>query len=205
MINSVHVGWALTLIFGTAVLLFAVGRGAGPTTTSSDRPSGGIHVAAGAAMITMAWSWGSKLPVWAQVVAFALAAGWFVARVVRGRLHRTQPGGPCWHDLHHAAMAGTLAWSMAAMSGLRSIGSFGDPHARDDMMPMPHHHEMPSALPASTATRATRPWSPLPYSRRTSPSGRGCGCPRPSEPLGDPVACRRPKAADVLSRPQVTR
>ncbi|WP_426504459.1 DUF5134 domain-containing protein [Dactylosporangium sp. McL0621] len=151
MIDSVYVSGTLTLIFGAAGLLFLVGRGAGPPTTVSDRVSGGIHVAASAAMIPMAWSWGSKLPVWPQVVAFTLAAGWFVARVVRGRLERTRPGGAWWHDLHHAATAGTLAWSIAAMSGLRSMGSGGDPHARDDMMPTSHHHEMPSSVPASAA------------------------------------------------------
>jgi hypothetical protein len=102
-------------------------------------------------MIVMVWSWGSKLPVWPQVVAFTLAAGWFAVRVVRERFDPAPPGGTWWHDFHHAATAGALAWSLAAMSSRRSMGDDSDVHLRNDMMPMAHHHEIAPSAPASPA------------------------------------------------------
>jgi hypothetical protein len=116
LIDSIFVSWALTLIFGATGLMLAVNQSAHAPTTVSERLSRGLHVAGGAAMILMSWSWGSNLPAWPQEAVFTLAAGWFFVRAVHGQPAHRRTGGSRWHDLHHAVMAGTLSWSIIAMS-----------------------------------------------------------------------------------------
>jgi hypothetical protein len=105
--GSALLSWTLTLMLGAAGVTFLVRRGA----TVPDELSRSLHVAACAAMILMSWSWGMSVPALPQSAAFTLAAGWFLARAARPR-----PDGPRWHDLHHAAMTGALAWSITTMS-----------------------------------------------------------------------------------------
>lgn len=194
MIDSVSVSWALTVIFATAGLLFVVGRAGRRSATVSERMSGGLHVAGSVAMIVMAWSWGARLPVWPQVVAFTVAASWFGARVVRVRLGRTPPSDLWWHDFHHAAMAAGLAWSLAVMPDSSSRGGTGDVHAQRGMMVMPDYHQMPhsggmtssaqgSAAGAGTAVTAVAltvyffvaAWPWLSTAMRAARDSRGIG------------------------------
>jgi hypothetical protein len=122
LIDSVLVSWTLTAVFGAAALmLFTPNVGARPPTTVSDRLSRGIHVAVSTTMIIMSWPWGLNLPVWPQEAGFTLAAGWFFARAVHGPLDRAKPGGLRWRDLHHAAMAGAVTWSITVMTDPRPM------------------------------------------------------------------------------------
>ncbi|WP_433363953.1 DUF5134 domain-containing protein [Actinoplanes sp. CA-142083] len=98
--------WALTAMAGLAGVLLTVGWVAGRPASVGDWLSGVVHVAGSVAMTLMAWPWGTK----PQIAAFALAAAWFGARAARGVIARSAGR---WADLHHAAMAGALAWSIA--------------------------------------------------------------------------------------------
>jgi Domain of unknown function (DUF5134) len=117
LIDSMLVSWTLTAMFGVAALmLFMPNVGARPPTTVSDRLSRGIHVAGGITMIIMSWPSAMDIPVWPQEAGFTLAAGWFFARAVHGPLDRAKPAGVRWRDLHHAAMAGAVTWSITVMT-----------------------------------------------------------------------------------------
>jgi hypothetical protein len=122
LIDSVIVSLTLTSAFGTgALMILTPNVDARPPTTISDRLSRGIHLAGCIAMIVMAWPHGPKLPVWPQEAGFTLAAGWFFARAVHGPLDRPKAGRPRWRDLHHAAMAGAVTWSIAVLTGPQSM------------------------------------------------------------------------------------
>lgn len=143
MIDSVFVSSALTAIFGTAGLIFALRLGARPPASVSDRLSHNLHVASCTTMILMSWRWGSELPAWPMEATFTLAAAWFYIRAVHGGRGGTQTKGQRWRGFHHAAMAGALTWSIAAMPDHRPMGAEG----RADMMSTVHHHLTGSGLP----------------------------------------------------------
>jgi hypothetical protein len=114
LIDSLIVSLMLTSVFGAAALMLGTPNVGARPPAISDRLSRGIHLAGCAAMIIMAWPHGLRLPVWPQEAAFTVAAGWFFARAARGPLDRAKSASPRWRDLHHSAMAGAVAWSIAA-------------------------------------------------------------------------------------------
>jgi hypothetical protein len=95
----------------------------------------------------MSWSWGSNVPAWPQEAVFTLAAGWFFVRAVHGQPAHRRTGGSRWHDLHHAVMAGTLSWSIIAMSSPHPPGGRDAAHLHADTMTMSHHHGTVSRIP----------------------------------------------------------
>lgn len=57
-------------------------------------------------LIAMAWPLGMDLPVWPQVMVFALVAIWFMGLATRSPGHR-------WSNLHQVLMAGSMIWMAA--------------------------------------------------------------------------------------------
>jgi hypothetical protein len=117
-------------------------------------------------MIFMAWSWGAGLLVLPQVAAFTLAAGWFGVRAARGLIDRSAGR---WPDLHHAAMAGALAWSIA-----RPMAA-GEAH---------HHPAPPFAAVVFSAYFLVAAWPWLWAALRTI---RSSGRAESAEPVGHAV------------------
>lgn len=102
------VSWILTVALAAAGGCFAH-RCLGPAPGVAARVSSLLHVAMCAAMLAMAWPWGTRVPAPPQVAVFAAGALWFVASAARTR--RTSRA---LADAHHALMAAVMVWMLAA-------------------------------------------------------------------------------------------
>ena len=123
MIAQTGLRWTLTALFAvvTAFGLYQTARpvATGPRGVPAARLTHLLHAVMGAAMLAMAWPWGTRLPVLPQAVLFGAAAVWFllVAVVPGSALRNAISGGHARiHSVLHAAMMGTMAWMVAAMS-----------------------------------------------------------------------------------------
>jgi hypothetical protein len=81
-----------------------------------------LHLLMCAAMISMFWSWGARVPAIAVVTAFTAAGGWFAGRAIFGTGgHGTGGHGTSWHgagcygNWYHAGMMAVMAWMPVAM------------------------------------------------------------------------------------------
>nr|WP_269449701.1 DUF5134 domain-containing protein [Auraticoccus cholistanensis] len=74
-----------------------------------ERLDHGLHLLMSLAMLTMAWTHGSSVPVWPQLVLFALSSLWFLGRAL------WSPGQPLWSPgrTGHAATSATEDASVA--------------------------------------------------------------------------------------------
>jgi hypothetical protein len=124
LVDSVFVSWILTITFAVTGLWFLLGGGRTGWLTD------GVHAVGSAAMIAMIWPWGARVPAWPQVVAFTVAAGWFLTRVVRS----TRQNRSWWSPAHHAIMAGALVWMIVMMPETTSMEASMPQPGGDDAM-----------------------------------------------------------------------
>ncbi len=114
MIASQPLAWALTAAFvltGGYALLRCSATVAGPLP--ADRRTAELaHLVMSVTMVVMTWSWFGTAGLAVQVVLFAIFAGYFAVRAVRGRRGSVHgcPGG--WA---HALMAAAMVWMLVSM------------------------------------------------------------------------------------------
>ena len=110
MIQDVGLRWLVTLLFVFSAAVCVRGLVASRHSPAS-LISHSLHALMAIAMAVMAWPRGADLPARAPMIFFALAAVWFVAITITGRMHRGANG-------YHALMMMAMAWMYAAMGGL---------------------------------------------------------------------------------------
>lgn len=110
MIQDVGLRWLVTLLFVFSAAVCVRGMVASRHSPAS-LISHSLHALMAIAMAVMAWPRGADLPARAPMIFFALAAVWFVAITITGRMHRGANG-------YHALMMMAMAWMYAAMGGL---------------------------------------------------------------------------------------
>jgi hypothetical protein len=110
MIQDVGLRWLVTLLFAFSAAVCVRGMVAGRHSPPS-LISHSLHALMAIAMAVMAWPRGADLPARAPMIFFALAAVWFVAITITGRVHRGANG-------YHTLMMMAMAWMYAAMGGL---------------------------------------------------------------------------------------
>lgn len=119
MIQSVALSWILTAVFAVAGVYW-VGHGVLSLTRTTANGWGEgstdvAHVLMCLGMIAMLWPWGHLVPRWPQVVAFVVAAAWFLLRAfLPGRWAHSRSRGEC---AYHVVAMGAMAWMIALMMG----------------------------------------------------------------------------------------
>lgn len=105
MLLSPAVSWVLTVTLAAAGGCF-VHQCLRPVACGRISPL--LQVVMCAAMVTMAWPWGARVPHRPQAALFAAGALWFLASAARARrMSRAMA------DAHHALMAVVMVWMPA--------------------------------------------------------------------------------------------
>lgn len=149
MVDALLLRWILTLVFaatgGWFLVHLATASAHGRTSTLADRTCALAHVAMSLAMIAMSWPWGMRLPLWPQLVVFALATVWFLVLALPSRRSAEHAhGSGRLSDVHHASMMAAMVWMIATMPVLMSTGGTSDNGG--------HHHASASAASVQAAS-----------------------------------------------------
>ncbi len=130
--------WVLTALFAVLAAWYladAAWSARDQAAGRSRRATGSVlRAAMSAAMISMFWSWGTDVPVIAQVTAFTAAAGWFAGQAVFGAGGQRSAG--CHRNWYHAGMMAVMVWMAVAMP-LHAAPTPGVPMAGMSGMAMP--------------------------------------------------------------------
>jgi hypothetical protein len=100
---------ALLFVATSAGLVYLIGSDRHRWTAMAGHA---LHIVMSAAMLTMAWPAGARLPTVGPMMFFALAAAWFVAMAI---LADARPGRVA--NVYHVLMMSAMAWMYAVMNG----------------------------------------------------------------------------------------
>lgn len=130
MIGEPALRWAVTVLFGVSVAMYAYLAVAQHDRWTS-RFTHLLHLTMSVAMVLMVWRVGLDLPAIGPTLFFLLAGVWFVGVAVWASSASRERLNTCYY----AAMMAAMAWMYALMSGAVS-GVSTHPHAQSDSAAM---------------------------------------------------------------------